>query len=102
MVLTVLRTQQKISTCEFWLREVAFLGHVVSRGGITVDPAKVEAVMRWPRSTTVTEVKTFLGLAGYYKRSVQNFSKISAAMTQLTKKGKPFVWTSACEESFQD
>ena len=99
-ILTILRTQRlyaKFSKCEFWLSEIAFLGHVISSRGIIVDPAKIEAVMKWPRPTTVTEVRSFLGLAGYYKRFVQDFSKISSALTQLTKKGKPFVWTSACE-----
>ncbi|XP_022957288.1 uncharacterized protein LOC111458730 [Cucurbita moschata] len=88
-VLTILRTQRlyaKFSKCEFWLSEVAFLGHVVSSRGITVDLAKIEAVMKWPRPTTVTEVQSFLGLAGYYRRFVQDFSKISSALTQLTKK----------------
>ena len=96
-VLTVLRTQQlyaKFSKCELWLSEGAFLGHVVSSRGITVDPA-IEAVMKWPRPTTVTE-------AGYYRMFVKDFSKISSALTQLTKKDKPFVWTSACEQSFQE
>ena len=104
-VLTIMRTQRlyaKFFKCEFWLSEVVFLGHVVSSRGITVDPAKIEAVMKWPRPTTVTEVRSFLGLAGYYIRFVQDFSKISSALTQLTKKGKPFVWTSACEQSFQE
>ena len=104
-VLTILRAQQlyvKFSKCEFWLSEVAFLGHVVSSKGITVDPAKIEAVMRWPQPTTVTEVRSFLGLAGYYRRFVQDFSKISSTLTQLTKQGKPFAWTLACEQSFQE
>ena len=104
-VLTILRAQQlyaKFSKCEFWLSEVAFLGHVVSSKGITVDPAKIEAVMRWPQPTTVTEVRSFLGLAGYYRRFVQDFSKISSTLTQLTKKGKPFAWTPVCEQSFQE
>ena len=72
-VLTVLRTQRlyaKFSKCEFWLSEVAFLGHVVSSRGITVDPAKIETVMKWPRPITVTEVWSFLGLARYYRRFV--------------------------------
>ena len=67
-----------------------------------MDPTKVEVVMKWPRPTTTTEVRSFLGLAGYYRRFVQDFLKISAAMTQLTKKGKPFVWTSTYEENFQE
>ena len=104
-VLIILRAQQlyaKFSKCEFWLSEVAFLGHVMSSKGISVDPAKIEAVMRWSQPTTVTEVRSFLGLAGYYRRFVQDFSKIFSALTQLTKKGKPFAWTLVCEQSFQE
>ena len=74
----------------------------MSSKGITVDPAKIEVVKRWPQPTTVTEVRSFLGLAGYYRRFVQNFSKISSALSPLTKKGKPFAWTPACEQSFQE
>ena len=104
-VLTLLRTYQlyaRFTKCEFWLQEVAFLGHVVSSQGITVDPAMIEAVMRRPRPKTVIEVRSFLGLASYDWRFAQDFSKISTSMTQLTKNGKPFVWTLACEESFQE
>ena len=67
-----------------------------------MDPAKVEAVMWWPRLTAMIEVRGLLCLASYYKRFVQDFPKISKVMTQSTKKGKPLVWTLACEESFQD
>ena len=98
-VLTVRRTQRlygKFSKCEFWLSEVVFLGHVVSSRGITVDPAKIEAVMKWPKLTTVTEVRSFSGPTEYYRRFVQDFSKISSALTQLTKNVKSFVWTKAC------
>ena len=75
---------------------------MVSSKRITVDPAKIEAVMRWPQPTTVMEVRSFLGLAGYYRRFVQDFSKISLALTQLTKKGKSFAWTPTYEQSFQE
>ncbi|XP_072066812.1 uncharacterized protein [Arachis hypogaea] len=91
----------KLSKCEFWKEEVKFLCHVVSKGGIAVDPSKVEAVMEWERPTTVTKVRSFLGLAGYYRRFIEGFSRIALPMTKLTRKDVPFVWTSECEESFQ-
>ena len=104
IVLQTLREHQlyaKFSKCEFWLDSVAFLGHVVSREGIQVDPKKIEAVMDWQRPTTVTEVRSFLGLAGYYRRFVQDFSRIAAPLTRLTQKNVRFQWTEACEASFQ-
>nr|XP_025670309.1 uncharacterized protein LOC112770105 [Arachis hypogaea] len=91
----------KLSKCEFWKKEVKFLGHVVSKEGIAVDPSKVEAVMEWERSTTMTKVRSFLGLAGYYRRFIEGFSRIVLPMTKLTRKDVPSVWTSECEESFQ-
>ena len=72
---------------------MAFLGHVVSKDGIQVDPKKIEAVADWPRPTTVTEIRSFLGLAGYYKRFVKDFSKIAVPLTRLTQKNVKFVWT---------
>ena len=74
---------------------------MVTKDGIQVDPQKIEAVSEWPRSTTVTEIRSFLGLAGYYRRSVQDFSRIAAPMTRLTQKNAKFVWSDACENSFQ-
>nr|AAP73852.1 putative gag-pol polyprotein [Oryza sativa Japonica Group] len=82
----------KFSKCEFWLKEVAFLGHVISAGGVAVDPAKVEAVTEWKAPKSVTEIRSFLGLAGYYRRFIEGFSKIARPMTQLLKKEKKFVW----------
>ncbi|XP_072090564.1 uncharacterized protein [Arachis hypogaea] len=104
IVLQILKERKlyaKLSKCEFWKEEVKFLGHVVSKGGIAVDPSKVEAVMEWERPTTVTEVRSFLGLAGYYRRFIEGFSRITLPMTKLTRKEVPFEWTSECEESFQ-
>ncbi|KAL0537612.1 hypothetical protein IC582_026595 [Cucumis melo] len=104
MVLQTLRDNKlyaKFSKCEFWLKQVSFLGHVVSKTGVSVDPAKIEAVTGWTRPSTVSEVRSFLGLAGYYRRFVENFSRIATPLTQLTRNGVPFVWSKACEDSFQ-
>jgi len=104
IVLQILREHQlyaKLSKCEFWLSSVSFLGHVISREGIQVDPKKVEAVSNWPRPTSVTEIRSFLGMAGYYRRFVQDFSRISAPMTKLIRKQVKFVWDDTCEQSFQ-
>jgi len=92
----------KFSKCEFWLTKIAFLGHILSEEGVAVDPAKVKAVTNWKQPKTVTEVQNFLGLAGYYRRFIKGFSKIARPMTELTKNDKKFVWTEACEKSFQE
>nr|GFC09281.1 putative reverse transcriptase domain, aspartic peptidase domain protein [Tanacetum cinerariifolium]GFC09705.1 putative reverse transcriptase domain, aspartic peptidase domain protein [Tanacetum cinerariifolium] len=92
----------KFSKCKFWLQQVAFLGHIVSADGITMDPSKVEAITKWPRPTTVTEVRSFLGLAGYYRRFVEGFSRLALPLTQLMRKGEKFVWTDEREESFEE
>ena len=92
----------KFKKCEFWLEKVSFLGHVVSQDGISVDPTKVEAVNNWSRPTNVTEIRSFLGLAGYYRRFVEGFSKIAMPLTQLTRKSNKFIWTDECEKSFQE
>ncbi|XP_057535375.1 uncharacterized protein LOC130813557 [Amaranthus tricolor] len=90
----------KLSKCEFWLDKVSFLGHFVSKEGISVDPVKVEAVRSWPSPKNVTEVRSFLGLAGYYRRFVKDFSRIARPMTSLMKKEKKFEWTDECEQAF--
>ena len=77
--------------CEFWQDEVKFLGHVVSKEGISVDPAKVEAILNWERPKNVCEIHSFLGLAGYYRRFVEGFGSLAAPMTQLTKKEVKFL-----------
>ena len=76
----------KLDKSEFWLTEVNFLSHVVFEAGIAVDHSKVEAVQEWQKPTNVFKVRSFLGLAGYYRRFVEGFSRIAAPMTQLTRK----------------
>ena len=103
-VLRVLQHQKlyaKFSKCEFWLTSVTFLGHIIGADGIRVDMQKIGAVKTWPRPTTPTEVRSFLGLAGYYRRFVEKFASISVPLTRLTQKAAKFQWTDACERSFQ-
>ncbi|KAI3732746.1 hypothetical protein L1987_63954 [Smallanthus sonchifolius] len=104
LVLDILKKEQlyaKFSKCEFWLKEVQFLGHIVNDKGIHVDPAKIETVKNWNAPKTPTEVRSFLGLAGYYRRFISNFSKIVVPLTALTHKGKTYEWGPKQEEAFQ-
>ncbi|XP_070036849.1 uncharacterized mitochondrial protein AtMg00860-like [Nicotiana tomentosiformis] len=89
-VLQERRLYAKFSKCEFWLNSVAFLGHIISDEGIRVDTQKIAAVKTWPRATTTMEVRSFLGLAGYYRRFVEGFSSLSAPLTKLTQKETKF------------
>ncbi|KAL8114289.1 hypothetical protein AgCh_021224 [Apium graveolens] len=105
IVLEILREKKlfaKFSKCEFWLEEVAFLGHIVSGRGIELDPAKFEAITNWPRPSNMTEIRSFLGLAGYYRRFVEGFSSIALPLTQLMRKGIKFEWNDDHEKSFQE
>ena len=105
IVLQLLRDHQlyaNFSKCEFWLTEVRFLGHMVSASGVSVDLEKVEAVMSWERPKSVFEIRSFLGLAGYYRRFIEDFSRIAAPMTRLTRKEVKFKWDDRCEEAFQE
>ena len=104
-MLQTLREHQlhaKLKKCEFWPEEVVFLGHVVSKEGIKVDPQKIRAIVDWPRPANVTEIRSFLGLAGYYRMFIKDFSKISSPLTNLLKKVVKFEWSSKCEEAFQE
>ena len=90
VVLELLRAHRlyaKFGKCEFWLGEVKFLGHVVSGKGVSVDTSKVEAVQDWAQPKSVFEIHSFLGLAGYYRRFVKDFSGLASSLTRLTRKG---------------
>jgi hypothetical protein len=79
---------------------VPFLGHIISNGGISVDPTKVKEIVVWSIPTTVTEIQSFLGLAGYYRRFIEGFSKIAKPVTLLLEKGKEYKWDEKCQDSF--
>ncbi|KAJ9567128.1 hypothetical protein OSB04_003094 [Centaurea solstitialis] len=104
-VLKVLQTKKlyaKFSKCEFWLDQVSYLGHIISADGVKFDPTKIEAITKWPKPTTVSEVRGFLGLDGYYRRFVENFSKIAMPLTQLLRKDVKFVWGEAQNHCFEE
>jgi hypothetical protein len=84
------------------LKQVAFLGHIISEGGISMDPSKVQDVLSWNAPTSVGDIRSFLVLAGYYRMFIEGFSKISKPMTELLEKDKKFKWTPSCEASFQE
>ena len=87
----------KFSKYEFWLKRVQFLGHVISEDGISVDPSKIQDVLNWKTLESVLEIRSFLGLSGYYRWFVSDFSKIARPMTELLKKGVRFNWDNKCE-----
>jgi hypothetical protein len=89
----------KFSKCEFWLDSVKFLGHTISKEGISVDPSNVQEVMDWKPPKSVHQIRSFLGLDGYYRRFISDFSRIAKPMTELLKKGVKFVWSEECDKS---
>ena len=90
----------KFSKCQFWLDSVAFLEHVILAEEVSVDPQKIEAIVNWKPLTDVIEIQSFLGLARYYRKFVEGFSKLAAPLTKLTRKEEKFVWSEACPHSF--
>jgi hypothetical protein len=104
IVLTLLREHQlyaKFSKCTFWLEEIQFLGHVLSAKGIAVDPNKIKDILEWKPPTTVHQVRSFLGVAGYYRRFIPYFSKLVKPITSLLKNDTKFNWSSRCDEAFE-
>jgi hypothetical protein len=96
LVLQKLKENQlyaKLNKCEFWLKEVSFLGHIISEGGIFIDPSKVNVVLSWNTPQNDLDIRSFLGLAGYYRRFIEGFSKISMLLIELLEKGKTSEWT---------
>jgi hypothetical protein len=92
----------KFSKCEFWITKVAFLGHVISARGVSVDPGKVNEVLNWMPLTSVSEIQNFLGLTDYYRHFIKDFSKIAKPITRLLEKSKDFNWTLECQASFEE
>jgi hypothetical protein len=104
IVPTHLRDHQlyaKFSKYEFWLKEVQFLGHVLSAEGVAVDPGKVKNILNWKPPTSVHEVRSFLGMAGYYHRFIPDFLKVAKPTTELLKNQTKFVWSPECEKAFR-
>ncbi|CAL1382131.1 unnamed protein product [Linum trigynum] len=105
IILQILREKQlyaKFSKCEFWMDQVVFLGHVVSERGIEVDPRKVEAVIQWEPPKNIPELRSFLGMGGYYRRFIEGFSMIAAPLTKLLRKEQSFIWDNKCQSSFEE
>jgi hypothetical protein len=90
----------KLSKCGFWLKQVAFLGDIISKGGISVDPSKIQDALSWNTPTSVTDIQSFLRLVGYYQRFIKALSKITKPMTELLGKDKKLKWTPTCKASF--
>jgi hypothetical protein len=103
LVLEVLRELQlyaKIRKCDFFHKQVHYLGHVISEEGVAIDPEKIRSIMEWPTPKDVSDIRSFMGLVGYYIRFIKGFSKIGCPITALQKKGVKITWTSECEERF--
>jgi hypothetical protein len=104
LVLQVLREHQlyaKFSKCDFFQKQIHYLGHVISEEGVAVDPDKIRSIMEWPTPKDISDIRSFMGLAGYYRRFIKGFSNIGCPITSLQKKGDEFMWTQECEERFQ-
>jgi hypothetical protein len=100
----VLREHQlyaKFSKCDFFQKKIHYLGHILSEEGVAVDPDRIRSIMEWPTPKDISDIRSFMVLAGYYRRFIKGFSKIGYPITALQKKGAKFTWTKKCEEIFQ-
>ena len=103
-MLQVLREHQlyaKFNKCEFFQKQIHYIGHVLSKGGVAVDLDKIRSIMEWPTPKDVSDIGSFMGLVGYYRIFIKGFSKIGFPITALQKNGIKFLWTQKCEERFQ-
>jgi hypothetical protein len=103
LVLQVLRERQlyaKFSKCDFFQKQVHYLGHVIYEEGVEVDLEKIKSIMDWPTPKDVFDIISFMGLEGYYRRLIKGISKIDFPMTSFQKKGAKFIWTSDSKERF--
>eukprot|EP00253_Pinus_taeda_P029666 PITA_29666 len=104
IVLQTLREHQlygKFNKCDFYKEQIQYLGHIITKEGIAVDPEKIKTIMDWPTPKDVADIRSFMGLAGYYRRFVEGFSRVAYPITSLKKKGKAFRWTADCQRSFE-
>ena len=104
LVLQTLREHKlyaKFSKCEFFQDKIQYLGHVITKEGISVDPDKIKAINDWPVPKDITGIRSFMGIMGYYRRFIEGFSRISYPITSLQKKGTKFIWSNKCQERFE-
>jgi hypothetical protein len=90
-----------LSKCDFWLKKVTFLEHIITDGGIKVDLGKVNEILNWKQPKDVSKIRSFLGLAGYYRRFIEGFSKLQKPLTSLLEKDKEFKWDEACQKCLE-
>eukprot|EP00253_Pinus_taeda_P033939 PITA_33939 len=91
----------KYNKCDFFKEQIQYLGHIITKDGIAVEPEKIKTIMEWPIPKDVADIRSFMGLASYYRRFVEGFSRVAYPITSLQKKGKAFKWTTECQKSFE-
>lgn len=99
----LLKHQLKVkrTKCSFAQQELAYLGHIIQPNGVSTDPEKIQVIQHWPAPTSVKELRSFLGLSGYYRKFVRNYGILSKPLTNLLRKGQLYIWTAETEDAFQ-